>query len=272
MRTSDHFTAASGSRIFHEVAGEGPSVLAIHGVGGGAFFFRGLAQRLGGRYRVLAVDLPGTGRSEAGPGMFSLAGWVADLGELVAARMNPPVAIIGHSIGTIVALEAWAAWPERISRLVFVGGIPEPTEAGRLRLGARAEALRRGSLAGLGETVSAGNFAPETVASRPEVVGLFERAFEGQVLSSYVRSLEILLSASATRIVSTVTVPCLSISGAADLYAPPDVVTAFVAALTHAPHSMAILPNVGHLPFFEAPEEFARLVGRFLEEPREPGA
>jgi pimeloyl-ACP methyl ester carboxylesterase len=95
------------------------------------------------------------------------------------------------------------------------------------------------------------------------VVGLFERSFEMQPLASYLRSIEILLAASATTVVPTVTVPVLSIAGDADTYAPPEFVAAFLSRLPHAATNV-VLPDVGHLPFFEAPEEFARLIGDFL--------
>jgi len=261
----ERFAAPSGSSIAFDVVGAGRPVLALHGVGGGAYFFRGFAQRVASRQRIFAVDLPGTGRSQAAPGAMALETWTADLGALVAAAIGEPVAIIGHSLGTILALEAWAAWPSHVNRLVFVGGLPEARPLIRERLGARREALRgTTSLAGWGEKVSPGNFSPVTFARRPEVVGLFERAFEMQSVESYDRSLEILLRASAAAIVPSVTVPCLSVSGADDQYAPPDLISAFLDALP-TPADRHVWPDVGHLPFFEVPEKFARVVGEFLD-------
>ena len=261
----ERFAAPSGSTMAYDVTGTGSPVLALHGVGGGAYFFRGFAQRVAARHTVVAVDLPGTGRSAAADGAMSVRAWIGDLGALVTSRIGEPVAIVGHSLGTILALEAWAAWPSLVARIAFVGGLPEPRPLIRERLGARLLALESiATLAGWGEKVSPGNFSPVAFDRRPEVVGLFERSFEMQSAVSYVRSLEILLGASATAIVPSVTVPCLSITGSDDQYAPPDVVAAFLDALPHRP-DQHVLPDVGHLPFFEAPEEFARIVGEFLD-------
>ena len=262
---TEWFAAPSGSTIAYDVAGTGPPVLALHGVGGGAHFFRGFAHRVASRLRCFAVDLPGTGRSGAAEGAMSIGGWIEDLGALVSARIGEPVAVVGHSLGTILALEAWSAWPSWVNRLVFVGGLPEPRALIRERLGARAEALRDAtSLSGWGQKVSPGNFSAVAFERQPEVVGLFERAFEMQPAASYVRSLDILLGASATAIVPSVTVPCLSVSGADDQYAPPDAVDDFLNLLPNVPERH-VFPEVGHLPFFEAPEEFARVVGQFLD-------
>ena len=97
-----------------EDIGSGPPVLAIHGLGGGAYFFRSIAERLRHDYRIISVDLPTT------PGC-SMAAWVDELGTIVDERIGGPVVILGHSMGTIIGLEAWRAWPEKLRGLVFVG-------------------------------------------------------------------------------------------------------------------------------------------------------
>jgi 3-oxoadipate enol-lactonase len=258
------FTTSRGSVIHIDDAGTGRPALALHGLGGGAYFFHGLATHMGQRHRVLAVDLPGTGLSTAGA-PESLDSWVADLGELVASHVGEPVTIVGHSMGAIIALAAWASWPTWIRRMAFVGGLPEVRPAVRARLTTRAEAIRASGIAGWGGRVSPGIFSPATFAARPEVIGLFERLFETQSAASYLRSLAILLGASTTAIAPTVTVPCLAITGADDQYAPPDDVHAFMAAMT-VPHRVAVLPDAGHMPFFEQPSAFAALIGAFLDE------
>lgn len=260
--TVGRFTTARGSVIHFEEEGQGRPVLAVHGLGGGAYFFRGLGARLGG-HRVIAVDLPGTGLSTAAA-PFTMATWIADLGDLVAAHIGEPVAIVGHSMGTIIALEAWDAWPAWIRGLVFVGGVPEVRPVIRERLTARAEAIGSGSLAGWGPKVSPGVFSPATFASRPEVIGLFERVFEAHEAGSYLRSLQILIGASATRVVPSVAVPIVAMTGEDDQYAPPDAVRAFMQT-ARAPHHVAILPRAAHLPFFETPDRFAAVVGEFLD-------
>ena len=265
------YVAPSGSEIYFEEVGAGRPILALHGVGGSAHFFRGVADRLRAPYRVIAVDLPGTGRSLR-PGAdpvdtaraLSLDGWMADLGALVRDHLQEPAVIVGHSLGTILALEAWRRFPESILALVFVGGLPVPRPTIRERLSERIAAIARdGGLSGYGPKVSPGNFSPAVMASRPEVVGLFERVFELQVPAAYIRSIEILLGASAVDVVPTVTVPVASISGIDDQYAPPENVREFLSLLPVRAET-TLLPDVGHLPFFEAPEAFATALRDFL--------
>ncbi len=120
----DRFTTARGAVVHLETAGDGPAVLALHGVGGGAYFFRGLAARLGLGYRITAIDLPGTGNSTA-PQPLLLEHWIEDIGEVITRHIARPVVVIGHSLGTILALGLWRARPEWIRGILFVGGLPE---------------------------------------------------------------------------------------------------------------------------------------------------
>jgi 3-oxoadipate enol-lactonase len=243
-----------------EDLGAGPTVLAIPGLGGGAHFFGGFAKRLQPDYRVLSVDLPGTGTS-AGTSMLN---WVDALGALVAARADGPVVLLGHSLGTIIALKAWQAWPERIRGLIFVGGLPEVRPAIRARLSQRLGDLTGAQdLLRWGPKISPANFSPKTMRDQPEIVALFERLFEAQRVEAYTRICRILLESTASELVSTVTVPSVAITGADDQYAPPEAVAAFVDRLPR-PAEVVVLPDCGHLPFLERPEAFASAVKAFL--------
>ncbi len=81
-------------------------------------------------YGVLAVDLPGHGRS-AGPPLPSieaLADWIELLLTKVGAgNTAPSVSLVGHSMGSLTALECAARHPDRIARIALVGtAVPMP--------------------------------------------------------------------------------------------------------------------------------------------------
>jgi pimeloyl-ACP methyl ester carboxylesterase len=210
------------------------------------------------------VDLPGTGGSTASVPLSTRA-WASDLADVIEKVFGEPAVIVGHSLGTILALELWRARADLVRAMVFVGGLPAPRLPIRDRLRSRAEAIAARGMAGWGAQVAAGVFSVETMARSPETVALFARLFEAQSAQSYLSCLDVLVGADASDVAPTVSVPCASISGTEDQYAPPDDVTAFVSRLPPGTPQL-LLPDVGHLPFLEAPDAFAEALEDVLGE------
>lgn len=109
-------------------------VVLLHGFTGSAEAMSGLAEGLSDAYRVLAVDLPGHGKTEMpqsalrGFAMESTVSCLWDaLDELGAERAN----LVGYSMGGRVALSAAVARPKRVASVVCLGaspGIADPIE------------------------------------------------------------------------------------------------------------------------------------------------
>ena len=89
------------------------------------------------RFNVLAVDLPGHGRSDGPPlaTIEELAAWTFEV--LDNASLERAV-LIGHSMGSLIALQAAAARPERVEKLVLVGSAFPMKVAGALLESAQA--------------------------------------------------------------------------------------------------------------------------------------
>jgi len=99
---------------------EAPAVLCLHGVTGHGLRFRRLAEeRLANRYRVLAPDLRGHGRSGWEP-PWTFATFVEDVLETLDGAGLESAAWIGHSFGGRLALETAAKAPERIERVALL--------------------------------------------------------------------------------------------------------------------------------------------------------
>jgi len=112
--------AATGGRP-HEPGK--PLVVLLHGAGmdhtAWALHSRWLAFH---DWNVLAVDLPGHGKS-AGPPLASIgamAAWVIAVIDTLPV-LGAPASLIGHSMGALIALEAAGRFPERVRALVLIG-------------------------------------------------------------------------------------------------------------------------------------------------------
>jgi pimeloyl-ACP methyl ester carboxylesterase len=111
-----------GLAIHYLEQGRGPALMLIHGLGGCTYNFRHNVAELSRHLRVIALDLKGFGYSERPTGAdyspSAQAGLVADLMDHLAI---PQAAVLGHSLGGVIALHLAAMEPERVEKLILVG-------------------------------------------------------------------------------------------------------------------------------------------------------
>ncbi len=105
----------------HELDPKKPTIAFIHGAGLDHSWF-GLQSRYFGYHgwNVLAVDLPGHGRSE-GPSIATIEGMAGWMFKLLEGITFSKITLVGHSMGSLVALECAARAPERVERIALIG-------------------------------------------------------------------------------------------------------------------------------------------------------
>lgn len=113
--------ATAGARLSIMEAGTGPAVLAVHGLGATKGSFLPTVVALAGRFRVIAVDLPGFGDSDKPIGASYDARFFAAAGiDLLDALALERVHLIGNSLGGRIALEIALRHPGRVGRLALL--------------------------------------------------------------------------------------------------------------------------------------------------------
>lgn len=120
---TEAFADVNGNRIhYRDWGGEGQAVMLVHGLASNCRIWDLVAPILSRRFRVVALDQRGHGRSFKPDDGYDFAGVAADLdGFADAAGMSRPI-IAGHSWGGDVALEYAVAHPDKTGGLVFVDG------------------------------------------------------------------------------------------------------------------------------------------------------
>jgi len=103
--------------LYYEVQGQGDPIVMIHGGGADVRDWTYLAPLLSTRYRVVALDSRGCGKS---PSQTEAANYIADVLNLLDHLSIRKADMIGHSVGGQIATEFALAYPERLNNLVVI--------------------------------------------------------------------------------------------------------------------------------------------------------
>jgi magnesium chelatase accessory protein len=102
-RAASRFVSAGGTRWHVQEAGEGPTILLVHGTGAATHSWRGVLPLLAVDHRVIAVDLPGHGFTRTMPGgRLTIGAMAGALSALLSELDVKPDAAVGHSAGAVV--------------------------------------------------------------------------------------------------------------------------------------------------------------------------
>jgi pimeloyl-ACP methyl ester carboxylesterase len=110
-----------GYRRAFVMAGSGPAVLLIHGIGDSSDTWQPVLSELARHHTVIAPDLLGHGRSEKPRADYSIAAYANGMRDLLTVLEIDRVTVVGHSLGGGVAAQFAYQFPERCERLVLVG-------------------------------------------------------------------------------------------------------------------------------------------------------
>jgi pimeloyl-ACP methyl ester carboxylesterase len=249
--------------------GGGPTVLMLHGIGGGHLSFAPQVESLAtAGYRAVAWDMPGYGHS-APIEPYTFKGLAQSCVQLIESLKTKSVILVGHSMGGMVAQEVVARRPELVSRLVLCGtspafGKPEG-DWQREFVAQRTAPLDAGkTMAELAETL-----VPQMVGpgSLPEGVRLAAHCMGLVPAATYRRALECIVTFDRRANLPNINVPTLLVAGEHDRNAPPAVMKKMAQAI---PRSTYIeMKGIGHLQNLEAPDEFDGLLLNFLSLPQQ---
>jgi 3-oxoadipate enol-lactonase len=250
------------------VLGAGPTVVMLHGIGGGHLAFAPQVETLASSgYRAVAWDMPGYGHS-APIEPYNFKGLAQSCITLIEGLQCGGVALLGHSMGGMVAQEVIARRPELVSKLILCGtsasfGKPDD-EWQREYIAQRTAPLDAGqTMADLADVL-----VPQMVGpgSLPEGVRLATHCMSQVPASTYRRALEALVTFDRRANLPLIQVPTLVVAGEHDRNAPPAVMKKMAAAIPRSTYLE--MRGVGHLQNLEAPEDFDGLLLNFLALPR----
>lgn len=259
--------------------GAGPTVLMLHGIGGGHLAFAPQVETLAEvGYRAVAWDMPGYGRSAPiEPYTFKgLAESCIRLIDALVGEQDESVVLLGHSMGGMVAQEVIARRPDRVRKLILCGTSAafgqRPDGSGPAEAWSRRFIDERLAPLAAGHSMAevAAQLIPRMVGpgALPEGLRLAEHCMAGVPAATHRRALECLVTFDRRAALAQIRVPTLLVAGEFDRVAAPAAMQEMAGRIPQARY--AEMPGIGHLMQLENPDAFDRLLLDFLREPVRP--
>jgi pimeloyl-ACP methyl ester carboxylesterase len=259
------FVTAEDSEFWVERRGEqGPDVLLIAGLGDPAEAWEPQLDGLADRYRVIAFDNRGAGRTPLPEAALTPASMADDAAALLRALDVSQAHVAGFSMGSAIAQEVALRHPDLVSSLVLVSTY------------ARAEALFRAQL-------NFWRWLPEVAPGEREFFEAFftwvytPRAHEDgtvaeiveeamafphqQPVEAFQAQVDVCLAHDTSGRLSEIAAPTLVIAGEFDVILPPRCGRVVADEIPGA--QFEVMPEQAHQPFQEVPQAFNELVDAF---------
>lgn len=276
-----------GPRVHYTRSGNpsGSLLICLHGLGGSVATFLPLLPHLpGDRYDIICVDFGGFGQTDLSSTSLSIQSYVENLQYFIShirescplqsAGRDDPLVIIGHSLGSIVALHYAAKSPSSIAGLglLAVGRSAYHIQIAKQRMRGLAEKVKREGIEHAAELAMTTNFAPgeEDGDGRREFV-------HGEVVASdpkaYAMVCEAMVSAEHhDPDYASILCPVVFVSGRGDVISPPGKVREMSSLM--GGKTIVEIVRGGHQPILsdlegtkEAMAELFRLVEESTREP-----
>lgn len=251
-----------GGAVAFRRAGLGPAILCLHGLGGASKSWRQQFEELASEFTVVAWDAPGYGGSDRRLGRVDV--YAETAAALIDTLGIAPVALVGHSMGGVVAARLAGTRPELVDRLVlsctFCGeGRPE------------GEDLTEGYAKRLSdfETLSREEFGRARAASMtgPNVApAILEEAagIASEIRASgYRDACRLLNHADNHAILPTLAMPVLVLDAEHDGVMTPERMAPLLALLPKC--ARATVTGSGHAPYIEDGAQYNRILRDFVK-------
>ena len=208
---------------------------------------------------AVAVDLPGHGDSD-GPAYSTITEYAGWLGDEVRRTGAEPVTLVGHSMGSLIALEAAARNPDMVARLVLIG------TAARMAVNTELLEAAKAHDASAAAMVIKWTLPNSSGYGRPKrwVLAMsddFMNAAESGIMANDLAACD--AYAESLAMAERIRCPALLLLGENDKMTRPSAAQPLAAALSDA--RIIVVDKVGHMLPLEKPAEVNDIITLFLE-------
>jgi len=253
-----------GGDLYYVDHGSGTPLLLVHGFALDHTMWENQIEVLSDRYRVVAPDLQGFGRSPVRGDATTMEQMADDLAALLDGLSIPRVVLGCLSMGGYVAFQFWRRHAARLQGLILCDTRPtaDTPEAAAARLEMADRVLREG-LRPLVDSMLPRLFSETTCRQWPELV----EQIRDVMMSGNPRGIAAAARGMAqrpdmTEFLGQIHCPTLALVGRDDAFSPPEAVRGMARAIPGAQY--VEIADAGHLAPLEKPEEVNQAIIHFM--------
>ncbi|BBZ79454.1 hydrolase [Mycolicibacterium anyangense] len=265
-----------GDQVAYLDEGQGEVILLLHGMAGSSQTWRSMIGPLSRRYRVVAPDLLGHGRSAKPRSDYSLGAFAVSLRDLLDELGVAQATVVGHSLGGGVAMQFVYQHPDYARRLILIGSGGLGQDVGwtlRLLSAPGAELIMPiiapPPVLSVGEKVRS-LFAKMGIESPrgAEIWNAYSSFSDAETRQAFLRTLRSVVDyrgqavSALNRLNVKADLPTMAIWGDQDAIIPVE--HGYAAQKTRPDVRLEVLPGVGHFPQVERPMEVVDLIEDFI--------
>lgn len=258
-------TAAAG-RIVWEESGHGFPVVFIHGLGNDRTRWAGQVRALSPRYRAITFDNMGHGQSVKPPGPYDLGMFVDFLHEFVEDIGLAHLALVGFSLGGLIATAYALAHPRRVAAIAIFNSVHDRTEEQRAGVRERADRVEAGGPGATLDTSIERWYTADFRRRRPDFIEEARRQVLANDRRAYAASYRAFADSDPglDERIHDIDCPALIMTAENDIGSTPEMSRRIAARIPGA--KLEIVPHLRHCAPMEDPESYNRALGAFLDE------
>lgn len=257
------FTENQGVKIYWDQQGQGTPVLLIMGLGYPSQMWYRTRPLLAERYRTIALDNRGVGRSEIPPGPYPIAVMAADAAAALDAAGVDSAHVYGISMGGMIAQELALQFPHRVRSLILGCTAAGGPSAIRAEPEVTNLLMSRGQMTPEEAAEAAIPFIYDTGTPRARIDEDLAARRDWLVRpEAYINQLRGILAWEAYSRLDRINAPTLVIHGEADRLVPPGNGRLIAERIPNA--KLVLIPRAGHIYSTDQPEAAHRPVLEFL--------
>jgi pimeloyl-ACP methyl ester carboxylesterase len=239
----------------YQLQGKGRLVLWLHGWGDNLDGSQAMQKELAAKYQILAIDLPGFGKTQAPTQGWDLDNYAQFINKvLTKLELNQPYAVIGHSNGGAIAIRATALGDLKPEKLVLLA-------AAGIRSGRSVRRILLQLLAKIGNVATIG--LPERYRRNLRQQLYKSAGSDMLVVESMKETFKKTVRQDVQAEAAELTQSTLLIFGEQDKAVPAAMARRYKEIIPHS--TLHLLPNTGHFVHLEKPTEVSNLIKDFLQ-------